>query len=526
MTGLKPLVADQPELLAIIAERLKPPQQNKEQRTLERKIAQQKLKDERREAKNRASWIQFWREVANRPDQAFSPDRSWQTAYDLWKVMSNEGDYSQSSGWNRRLIEDHFDKATADRLRRTLMEIWRQDRPTLPSERPVNERSTYLLHWRLGLAGIYAEAEDSQWATRLNHEEAMRAARYAPLELNGLPPWMEGLIAAHPAAVVATLGEELSWELHQPAGQRGHSMLLQSIHDAPTAVSVVFLPRLLAWLDASGDLVDAEANSSAMAERTRQVVGALIEHGGPDVRSRLLALARRRLADDLPDALAFVWLPTLMRLDPVLGVTALEDRIRTVEPAKDSLAVTWLGALFGERLHQIDLRDASFRPELLLRLLRLAYRHVRPEDDTRHEGVYSPDARDDAQEARRDIWNALLAAKGEEGWSAKQEMAKDPLFSSLKDRILAVAEENWAQEIDSMILDERQAADLDRTYEAPATTNDAMFALMKDRLADLDDLLRRDESPREAWAAIDPGAGHAARDRARAAARRERPLPR
>lgn len=502
LTGLKPLVADQPELLAIIDERLKPPQQNKEQRTRERKIAQQKLRDERREAKNLASCIQFWREIANRPDQAFSPDRSRQTAYNLWKVMSKEGDYSQSSGWNRRLIEDHFDKATADRLRLTLMEIWRGDSPTLPSERPESERGTYLLHWRLGLAGIYAEAEDSQWATSLNHEEAMLAARYAALELNALPPWIEGLIAAHPATVSETLGEELSWELHQPAGQSGHSMLLQSIHHAPTAVSVVFLPRLLAWLDASGDLVDTEANSSAMAERTQQVVGALIEHGGPDVRSRLLVLAKQRLDDDLPDALTFVWLWTLMRLDPVHGVTALEDRIRTVEPAKDSLAVTWLGALFGDRHHQIDPRDASFRPELLLRLLRLAFRHVRPEDDTRHEDVFSPDARDNAQEARRGIWNALLAAKGEEGWSAKQEMAKDPLFSSLKDRILAVAEENWAQEIDSVILDEQQAAKLDRTYEAPATTNDAMFALMMDRLADLDDLLRRDESPREAWAAI------------------------
>jgi hypothetical protein len=302
--------------------------------------------------------------------------------------------------------------------------------------------------------------------------------------------------------VDATLGEELSWELRQPAGQHGHSMLLQSIHHAPTAVSAAFLPRLQAWLDASGDLVDDEANASAMAERTRQVIGALIEHGGPDVRSRLLALAQQRLLDDLPYELAFVWLPTLMRLDPALGVAAWEDRIRTVEPAKDSLAVTWFGALFGDRHHQIDPRDASFPPDLLLRLLRLAYRHVRQEDDARHEGVYSPGVRDDAQEARRDLWNALLAAKGDGGWSAKQEMAKDPLFAHLKDRILAIADENWAQEIDSLILNEKQAADLDRTYEAPPITNETMFALLMDRLADLDELLRSDASPREEWAAI------------------------
>lgn len=502
LTGLKSLVADQPDLLAMIDQRLKQPQRSKEQRALERECAQQKLQDQRREAKNRASWIQFWREVAHHPDRAFTPGRSRRTAYNLWRVMSKKGDYSQQSGWNRRLIEHHFDRATADRLRSTLMGLWRQDRPTLVSERQESERNTYPLNWLLGLAGLYAEAEDPEWATQLNHDEALLAARYAALELNELPAWMEGLIASHPNAVDAILGEELSWELRQPAGQHGHSMLLQDIHHGPTAVSAVFLPRLLDWLDTSGDLVDAGDNSTAMAERARQVIGALLEHGNPNIRARLLALAQQRLGNDLPEELAFVWLPALMRLDAVVGVDALEDRLRTVEPAERSLAVTWFGTLFHDRRGEINPHDSFFTPDLLLRLLRLAYRHVRPEDDARHEDAYSPDARDNAEVGRRDLWKALLGAKGEDGWRAKQELAGDPLFADLRDHILAVADEHWAQEIGSIILDEKQAAALDRSYEAPVTTNEAMFALMKDRLADLEDLLRSDASPREAWSAI------------------------
>ncbi|WP_209007931.1 hypothetical protein [Roseibium litorale] len=97
---------------------------------------------------------------------------------------------------------------------------------------------------------------------------------------------------------------------------------------------------------------------------------------------------------------------------------------------------------------------------------------------------------------------ALLNAKGEEGWAAKLEMAADPLCAHFKDRILAVAEENWAQEIDAGALDEAQVVALDRSGEAPASTNEAMFAILKDRLSDLDDLLLRDASPREAWAGI------------------------
>jgi len=43
---------------------------------------------------------------------------------------------------------------------------------------------------------------------------------------------------------------------------------------------------------------------------------------------------------------------------------------------------------------------------------------------------------------------------------------------------------------------------LDKSGEAPASTNHAMFSIMKDRLDDLEDTLTQDASPRELWASI------------------------
>ena len=502
VSRLKSLVDDQPDLMAAIDERLKPPKHDKEQRRWEKREAKRKKQRERRKAKNRASWILFWREVAEHPENAFSSERSRNTTWNLWRAMSHDGEDSRASGWNRRFIEEQFGKETANRLRRTLMSIWREDRPTLPSERPKGERNTCLVSWQLGLAAIYAEAEDPKWAANLSEEEAKLAARYAPIELNGLPTWMESLVTCHSNAVDATLGKELSWELQQDAVAHGHSMLLQSINYAPDSVARVFLPRLQAWLDAGRDRVDDASNLAAKAERLQQVIGVMLKHGDEDLRACLLATACRCLEGSLPDELIFVWLPTLMQIDPELGVAALEDRIRTIEPGRRSDAVTWFSVLFGDRHDAINLRDASFTPNLLLRLLRLAYRHVRPEDDAKHEGVYSPDTRDNAEHARNEIVNALLDAKGEEGWETKLVIAEDPLCAHFKDRILAVAEDHWAQEIDSVAFNETQAVALDKTGEAPASTNEAMFAILNDRLADLDDLLLRDSSPRDAWAGI------------------------
>ena len=255
-------------------------------------------------------------------------------------------------------------------------------------------------------------------------------------------------------------------------------------------------------MDGDGDVIDDAADLAGVTERLRQVIGAMLKHDDEDTRAYVLAVARQRLQNDLPEELMSVWLPTLMRVDANLGVSSLEDRIRTVETGPRSEAVKWFSVLFGDRHDAINLKTPAFTPQLLLQLLRLAYHHVLFVDDAEHEDAYSPDTRDHAERARSAIENALFDAKGEEGWAAKLEMANDPLCAHFKDRILAVAEEHWAQEIDSVVFDEAQAVVLDKACEAPASTNEAMFALMNDRLAELDDLLLRDTSPREAWAGI------------------------
>ena len=502
VTGLKRLVSDLPTLLATIDERLKPPKGDKKHERWKKKQAKRKKQEERRRAKDKAKWIAFWREVANRPEEAFSSDREWSTAWSLWQAMGREGENGRASGWNRRFIEEHFGKEMADRLRRTLMNVWRRDRPTLPSERPESERRTFLVRWELGLAALYAEAEDPSWATELTGEEARLAARYAAIELGGLPLWMEGLVDAHPEAVDEVFGNALSSELDREPDSGGHLPLLQNISHASESIARLFLPRLRDWLNDEGDAWDESSDLVGATERLRQVIGTLLKHGDEDTRECARAVAQRRLREGLPKPLAFLWLSTLMRVDPECGVSVLEEQMSMIEPARVSDAVACFAVLLGDRHDPIDLMDPTFGPQLLLRLLRLAYRHVRPVDDAHHEGVYSPDARDHAERGRNAIVQALLEAKGEDAWAAKLEMANDPLCTHFKDRIIAVAEENRAREIDEDAFDLVRAVALDKTGEAPASTNGAMFAIMDDRLADLDELLLRDTSPRELWAGI------------------------
>ncbi len=100
------------------------------------------------------------------------------------------------------------------------------------------------------------------------------------------------------------------------------------------------------------------------------------------------------------------------------------------------------------------------------------------------------------------VLNALLSTTGPEGWAVKLEMAGDPLFVHIKDRAVALAHERAAEEADSVALTEAEFLVLDRTGESPPSTRETMFALMRDRLDDIDDLLLQDISPRELWASI------------------------
>ena len=90
--------------------------------------------------------------------------------------------------------------------------------------------------------------------------------------------------------------------------------------------------------------------------------------------------------------------------------------------------------------------------------------------------------RDNAEYARNAILTALLESQGEEGWQVKYDMVIDPVFAHFKDRILALAQEAWAKEIDSVLLDEQQCRELEHKGELPLTTNAAMFTLLRDRV--------------------------------------------
>lgn len=502
--GIRSHVADSPELEGMIDPYLAPKAVDPDMAELQARIEQERKAAEVQDAENHETWVEFWRQVAEHPNTAFSPDKSGQTAWDLWQAMQRTGAESRTSGWNRRFIEQYFGKDVADRLRATMREIWRKDKPTLRYEREPEERGTILIRWQLGLAAIAAEAEDSDWARKLSVEEAELATRYAPIELVALPGWLTALAHEHPAAVERTLGPDLTAELEEIVTHGAEGTLLQGLRDAPAEITHLFHPRLLAWLDGHSEQVREGENVASVCRRIGIVLEILFTHGDSATRAQMQAKAEQQIQSSTDKKFMPIWLAALTLLAPAIGVDTLQRVLEPIEPSAASDAVSIFGAIFSQRRVNllVDPLAAGFTPSLLLRLVRLAYQHVRLCDDVRHAGVYAPGDRDNAQDARNAVLKALLGTTGVDAWQAKLEMAADPLFVHLRDRIITLARDKAAEEADGTTLREPEVAILDHYGEAPPATRDDMFSLLVDRLDDLDDLLLQDVSPRAAWAII------------------------
>jgi hypothetical protein len=470
---------------------------------LARMRAEQLQRQEERAKKTdeaHGTWVELWKLLAESSKTEPADKVAQDAIFDVWRVMSKADRRDRSAGWNRHYLERNFGVETTARLKDAIIKAWRVRSPTLRSERSTDQKNTTDLRWRLGLAGLSAEAEDPHWAGKLTPEEASIAARHVPVALNAFPNWLEALIVAHPQEVDDVLGAELTLDLAEQDPKLIHAMQLQNLSYSSESVKAAFRPRLLHWLQG---LKSPDFELSQIVERLHRVSSILLE-GGETGQTIVQAFVYKHLDDTSTQSAIRALLPIELRFDPDAGIGRLERLASGREPAQLSFVVELLGSFLGDRFGRqaFTLSLEALSVDHLMRLLRLTYTHVRQAEDLRHRHAYSPGLRDNAQDARRDLLNALLAAQGTEAWLAKVELARDPLFEDVQDYIRAAALKASANEADKEVLAEAEIYAIQTTHEAPPTNRDDMFALMNDRIDDLEDFLVHDTSQRRIWATI------------------------
>lgn len=494
-------VTDSPSLLDQLIRTVaskKPSEQLLKMMEDDRKRKERQLKKTEEEAE---AWLKFWREIVTQPTLALAPGRKEGTIWNLGILLRKTGDNLR---WNRVFLEKHFGRKATDALRLALMSYWRTMVPSVGSEREPEEKNTYLVVWTLGRLGIYAEAEDPTWSQNLSDAEATLVARYALIELNGFPVWLSDVVRNFPIQISTVIGGELDDELGGPSSDAiAHSSLLQALRYGPANVALLLQPRLIQWLNGAATILLREPYTPAREGRLNQVLQILLAHGDAKARNNLESIASKQIAKRGPNAYLGLWIPILCALNPNVGVLHLLRLLKKLPVEKNGKAVELIASLVdSSRAHDLSNVSSLLDIDSLMKLTAEVYRHVLPDMDNVHVGSYSPNNRDNAEDARRFIFDIFMQRSGPEALRAKLALAELPIFEYLSDRIRELAKEKLADEVDRGFAEIPEIAELFNGKDLPPKTGSAMAQVLVDRLDDLQALMLADTSPRATWAAV------------------------
>lgn len=479
--------SDEPGLAEVVRAWAAPSAPDAEIERLNRRSRRHQRLEEAREQQRLAKW-KTWREkVLADPVGAFAKSNRAQTISNIYAWLNGRRDDSHFNVWDRKALITVFSVEIATRAQEALQEEWRTHEPIAWSAREPKDRNSTPYSWIYGLCGVYAESESSGWATRLSDDESRRAASYAPIEINGLPSWLGDLAAAQPAAVEAVLGGELEGELALTATEP-YLPLLQAVASSNSDLRHLLAPRVLKTLQGwpQQALTDQVASSSTL--HLDQALQILDELRDPAGRKRVTEICENGFRAASAGPLASTWLRGVFRFSPQRGLRVFETSLRdTPEAQRPVLATIGLSGLFGERSGGlgIDIDQLPDRGAFLGELVRIAFEYVRPAEDQEHEGVYTPNARDEAQRARGFLLSALIDTSGAEARRILSQLCSTPLLSGRADRLSLLMRERAAKDAEHEPFTPNQCVALDQRYEVPPNDRDGLFDLVIDRLDDL-----------------------------------------
>lgn len=481
-----------PDLSTLLAARVAPRPPNPDQEKYERERQANREEVDRRKTERDDSWREWRRVVEADPVAAFSsPEEKANLACMVrWLVHRGGGSGSKYTQSNWSHVRAVFGAEVAENFEASIRRYWRNEPADVWSARAHEDRSRGLDYSYFGLTGVAVDvASGKDWAANLSEAEAEKAAAWATTEMNGFPEWLDQLIEVHPNAVFAAFKRELDAELEVPDAVE-YPRTLRSIEHGPPAAKRLMAPllkqRLLAWpRETEGLGVRAFEN----LDTVRSVVTSTSE-GDLEVAK----FCGRRFAARPKGVLAMAWLRGVFASDFAEGTKALRKALAKFDgDERRSLGAAWLATIFGDRFVSRAPAVATSDPRRLKALVELAYECIRREDDVEHEGVYTPDMRDNAETARNYILGRLFNLPGPEAHVVLLELAEEPLFAHMPDRLRLVARERAAQDSEPAAISATAFRQWEARLETAPRNPQELFDVVGDRLNDMQfDLVHHD----------------------------------
>jgi hypothetical protein len=328
---------------------------------------------------------------------------------------------------NLEVLASVYGRAFARRAEAGYRALWRKAEPVLP------------LAWgeRLVEAAALGLERDLQEHVTLSEDEASRAAAIVFSLWGGAPDWAAGCFPEHSDAFRNVARPALRTELLHPDVRRGPSHgIAYSTAYGPLPLKAALTPVLIQALMEAEDVPH---------ETLRLILALSLDHGvASSVPRELLRRRFANLAAEGRFANAFLWYEFWLRQDPMDAWSGLEPWLAFWGRSDDSPFINFL-ASYGS-LGQLSPQDAEppdeFHtcPDVLGRLVKLAYQVAGPETDIFHEDTYSPSTRDRAGDTRRRWRERLTGMNTLPAHEALVALSNDPDLARHREDFLYCAD--------------------------------------------------------------------------------------
>jgi DNA-binding transcriptional regulator YiaG len=495
LSELQALAGADPVVAAAYRESITPHEQSEEIKRFHKENSRLERRNAAQMAAHDRAWLEFFEGLKANPAQLDTlrpPDKNGidSRLFNLWNLLfsanSSRSIYSIDSLGN---IEPLLGPEVSRRLCTALQSHWRLWRPTLDSEKDAAKRSNVSSLDCMGVCGVAMEAAgDPAWADKLSYADAVRAAQFATIEINGIPKWVTPLATSHPGAVREVFLGEVKAEMNE-AEDRTRLDLLQDLSRASHVVANVV----------AGDLFKLLQANPVLPESALRPLLDVLLHGFSDQQSRkqFATLISRRAKSASDSTVAALYLGALFELDPMDATKVLSAKLGKLATSaeKTDLAKQLLPDLFGGGFGVVQPRLKDLPFSCLEMLVRIAYETIRLSEDNKrvNGGVYSPNQRDHAEDARGYAFRLLVNTPGRATFELLKRLAEEGGTDISPEQLRRLARERAESDSNQGLwtLSEPYAFE-DHCESQPKTPQD-LQDLALERLAEMqDDLVNGD----------------------------------
>ena len=481
---LKNIVAGQQELEERLSMLINPPPPSEEYKKWEKQKAEWQREDKKRkdkEQKYHDDWLKWLKANFNQLKNPvllkdafgkglFLPPQR----YLLDRMREAKDDHSHWTQGNWQDLIDGFGEDIAKAFRDGLLLSWRFYEPKLRSEKD-DENSTPIAVI-IGLSGLEIESrETDNWFDCLSEEDIKLACRYAFQELNGFPSWFAKLYERFPKITSSFILKEIDWEL--AIGQDGK--------EKHYIIDKVSWNAQFIWDDLAPELLKRSEKYPLSLKYLGHLLK-IINSSTVILDSDLAKLASKKC--NQPEDLVHLaqWFALWIGVDPE---SAIDKLVQHLNDNSDALqfAMNVIVNLVGDRIEGSYCRNAYKSPKHLKDLYLLMCKYIKAEEDIDRsgKGAYSPELRDNAQEARNGLFSVLTTISGKEAYLALVELSKNHPKESSRSRMLQNAKKRAEQDADMTAWNDNQFLEYKKSQESTPSNHNELFSLVEQRLIDL-----------------------------------------